>query len=345
MRLDFPEAVDDASYRFARDVGLEPINDDNIELPSEDSMANVEQGSFRDGFISSFSMILLAEIADKTFFIACIMAMRYSRILVFAGAWGALVLMTGLSCALGHLVVSQTWISQQVIHYIAASLFAVFAVQMIYEGYKNRGNSASEEMEEVANELRADDEELRVRFRKNSKSEASPDSPQVVVEIVNSDLEKARSRAETGSNSPVISTTNLNSVNPETVSLRTGAVSPDSAENSVDESALKKALRKIEAFFLIFINPVFLKAFVLTFIAEWGDRSQLSTVVLAVSTNKLAVFIGGSLGHMICTGAAILFGRFISNKISLSKLNIAGGVIFMAFSGYTFYLAAMNEND
>jgi len=48
---------------------------------------------------------------------------------------------------------------------------------------------------------------------------------------------------------------------------------------------------------------------------------------------------------MICTGAAILFGRFISNKISLSKLNIAGGVIFMAFSGYTFYLAAMNEND
>ena len=46
-------------------------------LKKKDSMANVEQGSFRDGFISSFSMILLAEIADKTFFIACIMAMRY----------------------------------------------------------------------------------------------------------------------------------------------------------------------------------------------------------------------------------------------------------------------------
>ena len=46
-------------------------------MKKKDSMANVEQGSFRDGFISSFSMILLAEIADKTFFIACIMAMRY----------------------------------------------------------------------------------------------------------------------------------------------------------------------------------------------------------------------------------------------------------------------------
>ena len=28
---------------------------------------------FRDGFVSSFTMILLAEIADKTFFIAAIM--------------------------------------------------------------------------------------------------------------------------------------------------------------------------------------------------------------------------------------------------------------------------------
>ena len=28
---------------------------------------------FRDGFVSSFSMILLAELADKTFFIAAIM--------------------------------------------------------------------------------------------------------------------------------------------------------------------------------------------------------------------------------------------------------------------------------
>ena len=36
--------------------------------------------------------------------------------------------------------------------------------------YKMRGQSAQGEMEEVAAELREDDEELRVRFRKNSKS-------------------------------------------------------------------------------------------------------------------------------------------------------------------------------
>lgn len=35
-------------------------------------------------------MILVTEIGDKTFFIAAVLAMRYDRILVFAGAIGEL---------------------------------------------------------------------------------------------------------------------------------------------------------------------------------------------------------------------------------------------------------------
>ena len=111
--------------------------------------------------------------------------MRYNRLVVFAGAWGALVLMTFLSCALGHVVTQQTWLSTSVTHYIAASLFLIFALHMLYEGYQNKDNSATEEMEEVAMELREDDEELRVRFRKNSTTDLKDvDNPQMVVEIV-----------------------------------------------------------------------------------------------------------------------------------------------------------------
>lgn len=52
---------------------------------------------FIHGFIASLSVILVSELGDKTFFIAAIMAMRHPRLVVFAGAIGALGLMTVLS--------------------------------------------------------------------------------------------------------------------------------------------------------------------------------------------------------------------------------------------------------
>ena len=52
---------------------------------------------FVHGFIASLSMIIVSELGDKTFFIAAIMSMRHSRVVVLAGALGALVAMTILS--------------------------------------------------------------------------------------------------------------------------------------------------------------------------------------------------------------------------------------------------------
>jgi Ca2+/H+ antiporter, TMEM165/GDT1 family len=52
---------------------------------------------FIHAFVASLSVIIVSELGDKTFFIAAIMAMRHPRITVFAGAIGALALMTVLS--------------------------------------------------------------------------------------------------------------------------------------------------------------------------------------------------------------------------------------------------------
>lgn len=54
----------------------------------------------------------------------------------------------------------------------------------------------------------------------------------------------------------------------------------------------------------------------MTFLAEWGDRSQIATIALAASFNPYMVTIGALLGHLICTAGAVKLGMWISGKIS-----------------------------
>lgn len=65
------------------------------------------------------------------------------------------------------------------------------------------------------------------------------------------------------------------------------------------------------------ILKVLLQAASLTFLAEWGDRSQLATVVLATREDAIGVVVGGSLGHALCTGLAVIGGRMVAQKISV----------------------------
>jgi putative Ca2+/H+ antiporter (TMEM165/GDT1 family) len=66
-----------------------------------------------------------------------------------------------------------------------------------------------------------------------------------------------------------------------------------------------------------FVSAIFLEAFTLTFVAEWGDRSQLTTIILAARESVLGVCIGGIVGHAICTGIAVIGGRIIAQQISV----------------------------
>ena len=54
------------------------------------------------------------------------------------------------------------------------------------------------------------------------------------------------------------------------------------------------------------LSRIFIQAFTMTFLAEWGDRSQLATIILAARENVTAVVIAGILGHAFCTGLAVL---------------------------------------
>lgn len=86
------------------------------------------------------------------------------------------------------------------------------------------------------------------------------------------------------------------------------------------------------------LPPILVEAFTLTFLAEWGDRSQLATIGLAASANPVGVTLGGIVGHAICTGAAVLGGRHAAAHIDERTVHLVGGALFVAFGIHAAYV-------
>ncbi|MEA5569862.1 TMEM165/GDT1 family protein [Calothrix sp. UHCC 0171] len=76
---------------------------------------------------------------------------------------------------------------------------------------------------------------------------------------------------------------------------------------------------------------IWLEGFLLTFIAEWGDRTQLATISLAINNNPFGVTAGGVLGHAICTVIAVTCGKMLCGRITERQLTFVGGGLFILF--------------
>ncbi|SAM03210.1 hypothetical protein [Absidia glauca] len=86
-------------------------------------------------------------------------------------------------------------------------------------------------------------------------------------------------------------------------------------------------------------SPVFVQTFILTFLGEWGDRSQISTIALAAANNVYWVTAGVIIGHSMCTGVAVIGGRLLASKISVRTVTLSGATLFLIFGAYYTYHA------
>eukprot|EP01084_Bolivina_argentea_P233191 392817_1 len=252
------------------------LNNPNLNIDSKDiKPPNWNEISLK-GFWSSFAMIIVSEIGDKTFFIAAILAMKHSRFMVWLGAAGALFVMTVLAVAFGSIILK--FIPQHITHYCAGLLFLVFAIKLLWEGNLMKGGEASDELREVEEELR---DQERQQKRKN------------VTDV------------ELGARD--VSTENGNS---------------DIVDNN-DKIKKRDASWKVS---------IMIRSFAMTFISEIGDRSQITTIVLAAHKSPYGVVVGASLGHAICTAIAVLGGKFLASRISERNVTLIGGVLFLIFA-------------
>ncbi|MFM7313171.1 MAG: TMEM165/GDT1 family protein [Cyanobium sp.] len=98
-------------------------------------------------FGSSLTAITLAELGDKTFFMALILAVRHRARWVFLGAFAALTVVTLISLGLGYGL--RELLPQAVVPWLAAVLFLGFGLKLLVDAQGMAADAAREEAEEA----------------------------------------------------------------------------------------------------------------------------------------------------------------------------------------------------
>jgi len=273
-----------------------------------------EQSSGLRALLQAFSMIIASEIGDKTFLIAAVLAMRHDRVTVFAGAFGSLLVMSVLSAGIGRIL--PTLIPRRLTQLAAAVLFLAFGVKMLLEGRQmtDSNEKMQEEMREAEEEIEGNDA-LADGTHSNGGA------------ISLESLEGGRGRSDQRRSPRIKFSSQLGWPKgrspPSRPALTTGTMF----------SRIRRSCYTI-------LGPIFVQSFILTFLGEWGDRSQIATIALAAAHDVFLVAFGTVVGHACCTGLAVLGGRWISTKISVKKVTLGGACLFLIFS-FLYFVEAL----
>lgn len=275
---------------------------------------------------------------DKTFCIAAVMAMRYNRLLVFGGAALALLVMTVLSVAIGS--VMPALLPKTYTHYAAAALFAYFGAKLLSEaramaaGGESHGELAEAE-QEVAEKA------LQLKGASGGGGGSSNDPPSNGGGDVEAPDETAvtvtaGSGRSGGSGTPSVAGSQASDSDADNAD-------PSAKSGSAKRLAAKHALSSAGAAAELAASwsrdcPIFTTAFSVTFLAEWGDRSQIATIAMAAAQDPVGVCIGSSLGHALCTGLAVIGGRLLASRISERAVAFFGGLLFLLFAAHSMWV-------
>ncbi|KAM5347040.1 hypothetical protein ACJ41O_010045 [Fusarium nematophilum] len=304
--LDKPEDLPE------RPVGQnKPFSDAAKKDPVDANRGTIHSDHDDDGliqpfhsFVLSFTMILVSEVGDKTFLVAALMAMKHDRMVVFTAAFGALLVMTVLSAVLGHTVPSL--IPKRVTSFLAAGLFFIFGAKLMREGLQmdpNEGVSA--EMHEVEQELAEKEKEMG---RKRG------DSVSAYALEMGLNGNGRRSRPSNRLMSPP----------------RSPSQSPV-RNTPTGSGAVSTVIQGASNLCSLLLSPAWVQTFIMTFLGEWGDRSQIATIAMAAGQDYWWVTLGAMCGHAICTGVAVIGGRAIAGRVSLKVVTVGGAGAFLIF--------------
>ncbi|MEH6626933.1 MAG: TMEM165/GDT1 family protein [Motiliproteus sp.] len=85
------------------------------------------------------------------------------------------------------------------------------------------------------------------------------------------------------------------------------------------------------------VRSLFATAFVLIFVAEFGDKTQLAVAGLSAAQPPVAVWLGSTLALLATSALGVVLGRTLLQRLPLSWLHRGSGVLFLLMAATAFY--------
>ncbi len=225
---------------------------------------------FLNSFFSSFGIIFISEIADKTFILILFFSTKIAKIKLFVISSLTLLVMNSIAVIIGYLVPMILY--RNLIDWLSILCFLFFGSFLIYEAHGMKNKTVEEKF---------------IKYKMKHEGDLR--------------------RSSKGSN-PLVRENEL-------------VLKGDLEEKLIDDKTeMKTESAILWAFFISLI------------LAEMGDRSQITVIIISAVYNLYGVLLGSSLSHVVAIILAIYLGEYLSHYLSEKQMTYIGGFIFFIFA-------------
>lgn len=82
------------------------------------------------------------------------------------------------------------------------------------------------------------------------------------------------------------------------------------------------------------------KVFFVIFMTEFGDKSQINTIILTIQFSPLPIFVGNSFAHLLAIGLSIVIGYCVAKSVNYKYIHMFSALLFSFFAiemGYCWF--------
>lgn len=263
------------------------------------------------GFYESLLTVLLSGFGDKSFFVTTVICFSYNISTVILASFTALTTVGIISICLEKEL--EKYIPLYIIDIISIALFLIMGVKMMMEGLE-----LEEEKKGKLKKMKRDDVEKESLIEKEKILSENDHDNRITHFIENDLLYNSDYICEIQETTKEEKESIIDVINPKNLKL---------------QFKNKPEIPLMKDFFYEFSQ-----VFTVIFLGELGDRSQISTMYMAGQTTISSLIIAITVGNLLLSILSVIFGKLISEKVSMKTILIYTGGSFVFFGMISLFV-------